>query len=359
MKENQRMNTNKKRMKMNENRICSLLPLFAVLFLLLGGCSRGNRVAHNGQSATPLIAVSIVPQEWFVSRIGDGRVRTLVLAGPGQNPHNYEPTPKQISGLARAGAWVLSGTEFEISLRPKIEKLFPSLPLIDGTAGVTFRKLEDHDDDDEISTPHRPLSLLKQTCPSGNNDNDRGSRRADSNQETQLDAVPSTVVPLPHNIDRHTWLGSQPAKILAGHIRDALSLVDPAGSAYYDENYSALILEIDAEFSILRRELAPLKGSNVFVYHPSFGYFLDEFGISQEAVETGGKEPGPRDLARLIARAKQEQPAAIFVQAQFPVSAAQTVADAVGAVTITLDPLAPDWLANIRYMGEALRDSAR
>jgi zinc transport system substrate-binding protein len=283
--------------------------------LVVIGCSRGDKVAHNDQQL-PLIAVSIVPQEWFVSRIGGGRVQAMVLAGQGQNPHNYEPTPKQISGLARAGAWVLSGTEFEISLRPKIEKLFPALPIIDGTAGVIFRKLETHDDDDH----------------------DEGGD--------------------PHNIDRHTWLGSQPAKILAAHIRDALSLLDPEDAEQYAENYSALVRDIDDEFELLRRELAPLKGSNVFVYHPSFGYFLDEFGITQTAVETGGKEPGPRDLARLIARTQQERPTAIFVQAQFPVSAAQTVADAVGAVTVILDPLAPDWLGNIRLMGEALRDSA-
>jgi zinc transport system substrate-binding protein len=284
--------------------------------LVVIGCSRGNKVAPN-EAQLPLIAVSIVPQEWFVSRIGGDSVRTLVLAGPGQNPHNYEPTPKQISDLARAGAWVLSGTEFEISLRPKIEKLFFSLPIIDGTAGVSFRKLETHDDDDH------------------DEDGD------------------------PHNIDRHTWLGSQPAKILAAHIRDTLTLIDPAGAEQYATHYSTLVRDIDTEFTLLRHELAPLKGSNVFVYHPSFGYFLDEFGITQEAVETGGKEPGPRDLSRLIARARQERPTAIFVQAQFPVSAAQTVASAVGAVTIILDPLAPDWLANIRRMGEALRDSAR
>jgi zinc transport system substrate-binding protein len=91
------------------------------------------------------------------------------------------------------------------------------------------------------------------------------------------------------------------------------------------------------------------------VYHPSFGYFLDEFGIRQQAVETGGKSPGPRDLNRLIMLAKQERPAAIFIQSQFPVNAAKTVADAAGAELVSLDPLAPDWLANIRIMGEALK----
>ena len=46
--------------------------------------------------------------------------------------------------------------------------------------------------------------------------------------------------------------------------------------------------------------------------------------------------------------------AAIFVQAQFPVNAARTVADAAGAAIISLDPLAPDWLDNIRRMGDAM-----
>ena len=250
-----------------------------------------------------------------MARIGGGRVRTLVLAGQGQNPHNYEPTPRQVSGLAGAGVWILSGAEFEITLRPKVEKLFPTLPIVDGTEGVILRRMDEaHDEDGEHGYGE---------------------------------------------FDRHTWLGREPAKILAAHIRDTLCALEPASAAFYAENYDSLVREIDGEFDVLRRDLAPLKGTNIFVYHPSFGYFLDEFDIRQQAVETGGKTPGPRELSRLIALAQQEQPAAIFVQAQFPVSAARTVANAVGAVTVSLDPLAPDWLANIRRMGDALLESAR
>jgi len=275
-----------------------VLLCLCVSLLLVSGCSRQQT------GGGTLIAVSIVPQQWFVSRIGGDKVRTLVLAGPGQNPHNYEPTPRQIKDLAQAGAWILSGVEFEITLRPKVEKSFPKLPIVDGVAGVTLRQSENAD------------------------------------------------------FDRHTWLGSGPAKILAAHIRDTLSVLDPSGAQFYTENYENLLREIDAEFEILRRRLAPLQGSVVFVYHPSFGYFLDEFGIKQQAVETDGKTPGPRELSSLIALAQQVQPTAIFVQAQFPVSAAQTVADAIGAFLVSLDPLAPDWLANIRHMGDALLAAA-
>ena len=93
----------------------------------------------------------------------------------------------------------------------------------------------------------------------------------------------------------------------------------------------------------------------MFVYHPAFGYFLDEFGIRQEAVEMGGKEPTPRELIGLVERVRREETAAIFVQAQFPVNTARTVAAAVGATVFPLDPLVPDWLANVRAIGDALK----
>jgi len=277
---------------------------------LITSCSRQE------QREGLLIAVSIPPQAWFVSQIAGEKAHTIILVGPGQNPHNYEPGPKQIQSLADAGAWILSGSEFEISLRPKVTALFPNLLIVNGTEGVRFRMLEDHD---HASNEHDNSSI---------------------------------------EIDRHTWLGREPAKILASHVRDTLSLLDGVNEAYYQEQYENLVRLIDEEFDALKVSLSPLKGSSVFVYHPSFGYFLDEFGIHQEAVETGGKEPGPREFNNLIARLNEEKAAAIFVQAQFPVNAARTLASAVGAELISLDPLAQDWLENIRRMGQALRLAA-
>jgi zinc transport system substrate-binding protein len=276
-----------------------------------GGAARNQAPELSGSSSPPVIAVSILPQSWFVSRIAGNRARVLVLAGPGQNPHNYEPTPRQMQELAEARAWIFSGLEFEIGLKPKIQALFPQLLMVDGTAGVRFRSLEEH----------------------GDGDHGEG-------------------------LDRHTWLGAEPAKILAAHVRDTLSTLDKEGADFYRANCEALVEDINGEFEILKKDLAPLRGRRVFVYHPSFGYFLDEFGIIQAAVETGGKEPGPRDLKVLIDRVKDEKAAAIFVQAQFPANAARTLAAAAGAELVVLDPLAPDWLANIRVMGGALKKAA-
>ena len=132
-------------------------------------------------------------------------------------------------------------------------------------------------------------------------------------------------------------------------------MLDSDNADLYNERYINLTDKIDNLFDELKIILSPLSGRNIFVYHPSFGYFFDEFGIIQEAVETGGKEPTPRQLNNLIEKINREKPAAIFVQSQFPVNAAKTLADSAGAQVIELDPLAENWLENIKRMGQELK----
>jgi zinc transport system substrate-binding protein len=267
----------------------------------------------NESSDETIIAVSILPQSYFVERISEGSVNPLVLVGPGQNPHSYEPSPRQMADLSKASAWILSGTNFETALLPKIKSLYPNLKIVDGTEGVTFRHLEDHDDH-EIE----------------NHDDDR------------------------IELDEHTWLGRDAAKILALHVYETLENINPENADLYRNNYENLIKDIDDEFDSLQIALAPLKGTSVFVYHPSFGYFFDEFGIVQEAVESGGKEPSPRQVTELINKAKAENVKVIFVQAEFPVDTAKTIAATLTAEVVPMDVLAADWLANIRFMGDSL-----
>ncbi|MDX9914731.1 MAG: zinc ABC transporter substrate-binding protein [Sphaerochaeta sp.] len=288
----------------------STLILLVLLLpaLLFGG---GSKEAVDQK---PVVAVSILPQAFFVDSIAAEYVEVVTLVAEGQNPHSYEPSPSQMAQLAKARIWLLSGTDFELALRPKVATLYPSLAIIDATEGMVLRTLEEDDDHH-----HDPDGL---------------------------------------NIDRHSWLGHDQAKVLLTNTTTALlSLVGMSEGATIRARSDELAQRIDATFAALQAELLPLAGTTVFVYHPSFGYFLDSFGIVQEAVETGGKEPTAKDLERLITAAKAEGAKAIFVQKQFPAVSAQRVAQAVGAKVVALDPLAYDWLANILAMGQALKEA--
>lgn len=292
-----------------------IITTFAAPRATAGGVTESSHSAPQART----IVVSILPEAYFVQRIAGERFRPVVLVGQGQSPHSYEPTPRQMAELSATAAWLRIGIDFEKGLAPKIAAAYPSLPIFDLSSGVKFRSLEAHSHEDKTEA----VGDHPQSGP-----------------------------------DPHIWLGRQGSLTIAANIRDALSKIDPEGAAVFSANYKALASDIQGVFDSLAPALAPLRGKAVFVYHPAFGYFLDEFGIDQEAVETGGKEPTQKQLAGLIAEAKKDGAKVIFVQAQFPAAAAKTVAEAIGGVVVTMDDLAPDWLDNLKRMGEAIKNAA-
>lgn len=270
---------------------------------------------------SPSVAVSILPQAEFVRRIAGDAVRVIVLVGPGSSPHSYEPSPRQMAQLSSASAWFTIGVEFETALAPKVRKLYPRLLLADTSRNLKFRTLEAHEEEGE----------------------GHGEEEGEHGEEAR---------------DPHVWLGKDEVKSQLAVIRDELSKILPSKAGQFASNHDAFVRDIDAAFAALEPKLAPLRGERVFVYHPSFGYFLDDFGIIQEAVELGGKEPTQKTLAALIAKAKEEKARAVFVQKQFSSNAAKTIAKAIGAAVVEIDPLAERWLDNISAIGEALAKAA-
>lgn len=295
----------------------------ALAVLILAGTAASAQV--------PRVAVSILPQKYFVDRISGGAYSALVLVGPGQNPHSYEPTPRQMADLGSAAAWLTIGVDFENGLVPKVRNLYPRLRLVDTTEGLRFRSLQAHFPDEDEHDP------------------DEDEHGPDEDEHGHPEG----------GRDVHVWMGREGAAAQARRVRDVLTALDPGKAAVYARNHDALVRDIDAVFDDLTETLTPLRGRPVFVYHPAFGYFLDEFGIEQVAVEAGGKEPTQKNLAALIERARRENARVIFVQPQFSKSAARTVAGAIGGVVVEIDDLAPDWLANLKKMGDALKAAAR
>lgn len=279
-------------------------PFLGALVLACVACGRPS-----GPSSRPPVAVSIAPHAWFVRTISGGNIPTFVLVPPNRDHHAYEPTPRQMLDLGRAAAWIVSGLEFERGFLPKVRALYPELRIVDPNRGVVFRRGEHHD---------------------GHGDRHAGP-------------------------DPHTWLGLSEARTIASNILALLVDLDPANAEVYRRNHASLDAEILRTYQALRAELAPVRGRKIFVYHPAFGYFFDTFGLVQRPIETEGKEPGTRQLLRLIEEAKAERAAAVFVQKGYSRKAARTVAEAVGAEVVELDPMAEDWLDNIRRMAATLR----
>jgi zinc transport system substrate-binding protein len=149
-------------------------------------------------------------------------------------------------------------------------------------------------------------------------------------------------------LDPHIWL-SPPLVIVQAHtIMKALQEVDAAHRDVYASNYQQFVAQIDRLDNGLKMIFKDKRGLQFMVFHPSWGYFAGAYGLKQVAVEVEGKDPKPAQLKELIEHAREKNINIIFVQPQFSAKSAQIVAREIGGQVAVADPLAEDWLANMR-----------
>jgi zinc transport system substrate-binding protein len=258
-------------------------------------------------SQTPIRAfVSILPQAYFVERIGGQHVTVHVLVGPGQSPATYEPSPQQMAALAESQVYFRIGTPFEEAFIGKIASAFKSLEIIDTRQGV-------------------PLRYFQRT----------GDKQ-----------IP----------DPHIWLDPKRVKIQAQTISKALRRLASTYAEDFENNLRTFHRDLDRVDAKIAEALASVKGERFYVFHPAFGYFAESYGLQQMAIEIEGKEPSAKQLADLIDRAKKDNVRVIFVQPQYAKKDAEAVAKAIGGAVVPMNPLPRDYLTSLQEIATILRD---
>lgn len=260
-------------------------------------------------SAEPVPAlVSIVPQKWLAEQVGGELVKVSVLLDKGQDPHGIQPTPEQVTTLFRSKIYFAAGLEFERELLAKVRQSAAKVRVADVSAGIKKIPLTGH----EHHHDHE------------------------------------------HGLDPHVWLAPQNLRVMAESMAAVLKEEDAANAAVYEKNLQAVTAALAALDAELKAALTPFKSQTFLVYHPAFGYFANAYGLRQEAVETGGKSPSPKQLRTLISKAKKETARVIFVQPQFDRKNAETVANAIGGRVAVLDPMAENVPENLRFMAKEI-----
>lgn len=268
------------------------------------------------------VFVSVPPQKWISDKIGGALVTTEVLVNKGQDPHTYEPTPKQLTTLSQAKIYFTLDLEFEKQIIPKLEQTVPTLRIIDTADAIPKIAMTEHEHDEP-----------------------EPSDQAHSSKEHQNH----------EGLDPHVWLSPLNLKIMAAEMAKAMIASDPANKATYEKNLLETTRILEQVHQKIEHELAPYQGASFYVFHPAFGYFAHAYHLQQQAIETGGKSPTPRQLSSLITQAKASKARVIFVQPQFDPKSAQAIANAIHGEVVPLDPLAEDVAANLETMSTKIQ----
>lgn len=255
------------------------------------------------------ITVSIIPQEYFVKKIGGDHVRVNVMVEPGAVPAIYEPKPQQLQALSEAEAYIGIGVPFETVWMSRISQANPKMLTVDSTEGIERLTMIAHDHHDH---------------------HDHGDH---GEQETTLDP--------------HVWLSPRLVKIQAQNIYETLVKLDPKHQEIYQTNLNSFLQEIEELDTQIRANLADLKQRKFIVFHPAWGYFAKEYNLTQVPVEIGGQEPSAAELAELIKEAKKEKIKVIFAQPELSSPSAKTIAKEIKGEVLLISPLASDWSNNL------------
>jgi len=132
--------------------------------------------------------------------------------------------------------------------------------------------------------------------------------------------------------------------------------IDPDNSAYYKQNRDAYLQELAQLDQDIRDGLSGVKNRVFMVYHPAFGYFVRDYDLTMLPIEAEGKEPTPAGLQHLIEQAKEHNVSVVFAEPQFNPQSAKVIADAIDGRVVFIDPLARDYVENLRIlMGELVQ----
>jgi zinc transport system substrate-binding protein len=267
--------------------------------LLIGGISYGLKVgvfSRDGKSQPTTqsnkikVVASFYPLAHFAEQVGKAHIEVTNITPAGAEPHDYEPTPKEIASIYTAKLLITNGAGLDIWA----DKIKPDLQ----AQGV------------EVATMSDQFQLLK---------------GADEESVT----------------DPHIWLDPALAEKEVTIIRDALIKVDPQSESDYRKNaddYIAQITSLDKQYS---EGLAQCTTRDVVTSHAAFGYMAKHYNLNQIAIAgiSPEEEPSSQRMAQIAQLAKEKNIKYIFFETLVSPKLADTIATEVGAKTIVFNPL--------------------
>jgi zinc transport system substrate-binding protein len=288
-----------------------ILWLMPVVSLVV---SCGSPAVRDGAK---VITVSIPPFAYFVEAVAGDDFRVNVMLPPGADHHIWEPLPAQINALAGSEAFIINGQlGFEQAWMGRFREINPGMKILDLSQNIDLIDLNEEEEADDHS-----------------------------GHEAHVHGGP----------DPHYWMSPVSAYIIAEDLKNFLTQLNPAAAGKYEAGLKALQKKIAVVDSTLREELALASSKTFLIYHPALEYMARDYGLEQISFENEGKSPSPGRMKELIDIAREKGINIIFIQTEYDLRNAESIAGETGAELVVINPMNRDWPAAVSEVGKALR----
>ncbi|MGI9567893.1 MAG: metal ABC transporter substrate-binding protein [Nitrosopumilus sp.] len=239
------------------------------------------------------VVTSFYPLHEFSKNVGGDKVDVALIVPVGVEPHDWEPTIKDVQKMQKSNLIIINGIGFE-NWVDKLDSSEYSGIIVDTSNGV----------------------LIK------NADTEHDEHYHDSG-------------------DPHIWLNPIYAKIQVQNIANAFSNSDPDNQEYYQSNAANYKQQLDVLDSKIRNELSNCNHDFV-AFHDAFSYFSDEYSLNQHTIISSNDPHGEataKTLEKIISLARELNIKVIFSEENVDIRTSEIVAQEIGGKVLVLSPL--------------------
>ena len=266
----------------------------------------GVLLALAGFASTPLAhaalnVVATLPDYGAIAlEIGGDKVKVTSLAKGTEDPHFVDARPSFIRVLNQADVLLEGGAEMEVGWLPSLVNNARNSRILGDAPGHVLMA--------------RGIQLLD--VPAGAVDRSMGDVHPGGNPHFAHD---------PAN-----------GKIMAAHLAEVFSKLDPGNAATYAANLKKFNERLAGKLEEWARSMAPFRGTKVVTYHKSYEYFAARFGLEVvgQIEPKPGIEPSPTHINALIPRMKQEGAKLVLIEPNRPRKTPDYVAQSIGAKVV-------------------------
>jgi zinc transport system substrate-binding protein len=279
-------------------KLAVLLIVFLTVSFGLTAC-KGDR-QRDAEKHRMKVVTTLFPLLDFAGHIGGGKAEILLLLPPGVEPHDFEPTPKDLATIQEADVFVYTGNAMEPWVQTILKGIDSrNLVVVDASRGITLRSPENEDHEGHGDKSHRSGA----------------------------------------NADPHIWLDFANAQAMVKNIAEGFGKKDPKNSDFYTRNvltYNDQLRQLDDEYRNGLAECHP----RFFLYggHYAFNYLARRYGLTYISVHgvSPNAEPSPAHLVDMIDKMKQYHLKYIFYEELASPRVAETIAKETGASLLPL-----------------------
>ncbi len=278
--------------------IAAILVVIPLTSIVVYGTNTNQQFSAADNSKLQVIS-SFNPLHEFSQIVGQEKINAILLVPVGVEPHDWEPTIKDVQQMQKSDLIIINGIGFENWVDDLIDNEYDGI-IVDTSKGIMVTKSTDEEHGDEEDSDHQ---------------HSEG--------------------------DPHIWLNPIFAIKQVGNIALAFSNADPENGEFYMTHaakYSEELHELDLK---IRNELSTCN-KDFIAFHDAFSYFADEYDLNQHTIVQTTNSHGEvtaQTLENVISKARELNIKVIFSEESVNTKTSQIIANEIGGKVLVLSPL--------------------